>query len=164
VMTSDREHVCYTQLGGDFGCFNTGTLEFESRVPFPVGAGPRRMAITQDDIIYIPLFGAGQLIEYDARADKKVASYDLPDRASGPYAATWDAKRAVVWIATSNADVIYRFDPDKKTFGVIPLPRQKAYLRMLAVDPFTGHLVTSYGNLPETVNGPRMAVVLDPGD
>ncbi len=164
VMTSDRQHVCYTQLGGDFGCFNTETLSYETTVAFPAGAGPRRMAITENDIIYIPLFGTGQLVEYDARIGKQTASYDLPDLASAPYAATWDIKRRVVWIATSNADVIYRFDPDKKIFGVIPLPRQKAYLRMLAVDPNTGHLVTAYANLPETADGPRMAVVIEPGD
>lgn len=164
VMASDRQHVCYAQLGGDFGCFNTETQQFESHEKFPVGAGPRRMAITEDDVIYIPLFGAGQLVEYDARAYRRVAEYDLPDRASGPYAATWDMKRRVVWIATSNADVIYRFDPATKSFGVIPLPRQKAYLRMLQVDPGSGDLVTSYANLPGNAAGPRMAVLIDPGD
>jgi len=164
VMTSDQHHICYTQLGGDFGCFNTETLGYETTLALPIGAGPRRMAITENDIIYIPLFGAGQLVEYDARTKTKTATYDLPDRASGPYAATWDVKRRVVWIATSNADVIYRFDPEKKIFGVIPLPRQKAYLRMLAVDPNSGQLVTSYANLPEPVNGPRMAVMIDPGN
>jgi hypothetical protein len=35
---------------------------------------------------------------------------------------------------------------------------------MLAVDPNTGHLVTAYANLPETADGPRMAVVIEPGD
>ena len=164
AMTADRQHVWYTQLGGYFGCFNTETLEYETVVEVPPAAGPRRPALTEEDILYVPLFGAGQLIEYDAGARKQLAVYDLPDRASAPYAVTWDAKRRVVWVATSNADVIYRFDAAGKTFGVIPLPRQKAFLRMLAVDPRTGLLVTSYANLPDNVDGPRMALVIDPGD
>ena len=164
TMTSDGKRVCYTQLGGNFGCFSTETLEYETELEFPVGAGPRRMAITDRDTIYIPLFGAGQLVEYDARALKKVATFDLPDRASGPYAATWDTRRKVIWIATSNADVVYRFDPADQSFGVIPLPQPKGYLRMIMVDPDTGHLVTSYANLPEDGDGPRLVVMIDPGD
>ena len=61
-------------------------------------------------------------------------------------------------------DVIYRFDPEDKSFGLIPLPRQKAYLRMVFVDPASGHLATSYANLPGPADGPRMAVLIDPGD
>lgn len=164
AMTSDHRHVCYAQLGGDFGCFDTEALRYVSQVEFPPGAGPRRLAITDEDTIYIPLFGTGQLIEYDARTMQRISDYDLPDRASGPYAATWDPRRRVVWIATSNADVIYRFDPEGKRFGVIPLPRQKAYLRMVFVDPVSGSLATSYANLPGPADGPRMAVLIDPGD
>lgn len=164
VMTSGRQRICYTQLGGHFGCFNTETMQLEKTLEFPRGAGPRRMAIDEHDRIYIPLFGSGQLVEYDGQALEKLATYDLPDRASGPYAATWDPVRRVVWIATSNADVLYRFDPETKAFGVIPLPHPKAYLRMIAVDPKTGYLVSSYGNLPEDVDGPRTVLVVDPGD
>jgi hypothetical protein len=32
------------------------------------------------------------------------------------------------------------------------------------VDPETGWLVTAYGNIVEQVHGPRMAVIVDPGD
>jgi streptogramin lyase len=164
AMSSDRRHLWYAQLWGNFGSFNTETLEYETVVQEPIGAGPRRPAITEDDILYVPLFGAGQIVEYDVRARRQVAVYDLPDRASGPYAVTWDPKRKVLWVPTSNSDVIYRFDPAAKTFGVIPLPGYKAFLRMLAVDPRSGELVSSFGNLPEDADGPRMVLVIEPGD
>jgi streptogramin lyase len=166
VMTSDRKHVWYSQLGiGIFGCFNTETLEFETVVQLPdANAGPRRIAIDENDVLYVALFGAGQLIEYDTGARKQIAIHDLPDRASAPYAVTWDAGRRVVWVATSNADAIYRFDPATRAFGVLPLPRERAFLRMLAVDPETGLLATSYANIPKRVHGPRMALLIDPGD
>ena len=35
---------------------------------------------------------------------------------------------------------------------------------MLDVDPQTGVLITSYANIVENVHGPRMALIIDPGD
>ena len=93
-----------------------------------------------------------------------IGVYDLPDTASAPYATTWDPVRRVVWIATSNGDVIYRFDPETKSFGVLPMPRAQAFLRMIDVDPRTGVLITSYANIVDVVQGPRMALIIEPGD
>ena len=166
LMESNQKIVWYSQLGiGAFGSFNTETLEYEVLEVMPsINAGPRRLTITEDDILYVPMFGGGQLVEYDTRAKERIGTYDLPDRGAAPYAVTWDPIRKVVWVATSNADVIYRFDPSTKEFGVLPLPRQRGYLRMLQVDPDTGVLVSSYGNVPFMAEGPRMAFILDPGD
>jgi streptogramin lyase len=166
AMSSDRTHVWYTQLGiGVFGSFNTETLKFDNPVVLPSrNAGPRRMTMSDGDILYVALFGAGQLAAYDTHAQRMIGVYDLPDRASGPYGLTWDMRRKVLWIATSNSDAIYRFDPRDKSFGVLPLPREGAFLRMLAVDKTTGALVTSYANLVEFSKGPRMAVMIDLGD
>jgi streptogramin lyase len=166
IMSSDRKYIWYSQLGiGSFGSFNTETRKFETRVTLPnVDAGPRRLTISDKDIMYVPLYGSGQLIEYDTRAREQIGIYDLPDTGSAPYAVTWDPVRKVVWIASSNADVIYRFDPETSSFGVIPMPRTEAYLRMIDIDPDSGVLITSYANVVEFVHGPRMALIVDPGD
>jgi len=166
VMTSDRRHVWFSQLGiGTFGNYNIETGEFETRVALPdPSSGPRRLTISDADIMYVPLYGSGQLVEYDTAARQQIGIYDLPDTGSAPYAVTWDPVRRVVWVATSNADAIYRFDPADKSFGVIPMPRAGAFLRMIDIDPQTGVLVTSYGNIIEFVKGPRMALIVDPGD
>jgi streptogramin lyase len=166
IMSSDRKHIWYSQLGiGSFGSFNVETRQFETRVVLPdADSGPRRLTISDDDIMYVPLYGAGQLVEYDTRAKRMLGQYDLPDTGSAPYAVTWDPVRKVVWIATSNADVIYRFDPDSKSFGVLPMPRAGALLRMIDIDPDSGVLVTSYANILEFVPGPRMALIIEPGD
>jgi streptogramin lyase len=166
IMTSDRKHIWYSQLGiGSFGSFNVETREFETRVILPLAdSGPRRLTISDKDIMYVPLYGSGQLLEYDTRTGEQTGLYDLPDTGSAPYAVTWDPVRKVVWIATSNADVIYRFDPETSSFGVIPMPRTDAYLRMIDIDPQSGVLVTSYANVVEFVHGPRMALIIDPGD
>ena len=165
AMTPDRKELWYTQLmNGQFGSFNIATRKFEVSVLLPMNAGPRRLAISDQGVLYVPLFGAGQLIEYDTRTRTQLGTYNLPDRSSAPYAATWDPVRKVLWIPTSNGDAIYRFDPRDKSFGVLPMPRQNAYLRMIDVDEQTGELITSYANIVENSHGPRMALVIDPGD
>jgi streptogramin lyase len=165
-MSPDRTHVWYCQLGiGSFGSFNTETLKFETHVEFASAtAGPRRMSMSDDGVLYLALYGAGQLAVYDTKAGRMVGIYDLPDRASAPYATTWDPIRKVVWVSTSNADAIYRFDPRTRAMGVLPLPRERGFLRMLYVDRHSGSLVSSYANIVEHVRGPRMALLIDLGD
>jgi streptogramin lyase len=42
VMTSDREHIWYSQLGiGSFGSFNVVTRKFETSVQLPANTGPQ---------------------------------------------------------------------------------------------------------------------------
>ena len=166
AMSPDRLRVWYCQLGiGSFGSFNTETAKFERHVEFDSrNAGPRRMSMSDDGVLYLALYGAGQLAAYDTTSNRMLGIYDLPDRASAPYATTWDPLRKVVWIPTSNGDVIYRFDPRTRTIGVLPLPRERGFLRMLHVDRGSGFLVTSYANIVEHVRGPRMALLIDPGD
>jgi streptogramin lyase len=166
VMSSDRTHIWYCQLGtGAFGSFNVETRKFETAVQFDDKyAGPRRMTISDDDVLYLALYGSGQLAAYDTKARKMLGMYDLPDRASAPYSATWDPKRKVVWVATSNADAIYRFNPRDKSMAVLPLPREAGFLRQIQVDRHTGVLTTSYANIVEYSHGPRMALQIDVGD
>ena len=165
VMTSDREEIWFSQLNiGSIGSFNVVTREFGPSFQLPLNSGPRRLSISDDDILYVPLYGTGQLIEYDTKTNTQIGIYDMPDTASAPYAVTWDPVRKVVWIPTSNTDVIYKFDPADKSFSVLPMPRVGAFLRMVDIDPDTGNLITSYANIVGHVHGPRMALIIDPGD
>lgn len=166
TMSPDRVHVWYCQLGiGSCGSFNTETHKFDTRFQFDSrNSGPRRISVSEDGMLYVPLYGAGQLAVYDTNARRMVDVFDLPDRASAPYATTWDSVRKVVWIAASNNDAIYRFDPQSRGFGILPMPRERSFLRILHVDRKSGMLVTSYANIVQQVRGPRMALLIDPGD
>jgi len=165
AMSTDRRTLWYSQLnGGRFGSFNIEKRRFEDSVVLPANAGPRRLAVDDRGVLYVPLYGRGQLVEYDTRARRVLGTHDLPDTASAPYAVTWDPVRRVVWIPTSNADAIYRFNPADKSFTVLPLPRGGALVRMVDVDPASGRLIASYGNIVEQVHGPRMALIIEPGD
>ena len=164
-MTDDARHIWFAQVaGGRIGSFNVETKRYEDSVLLPPDSGPRRITMGANGMLYVPLYGLGQLVEYDTARRRIVGTYDLPDRASAPYAVTWDPVRKIVWIPTSNADVIYRFNPADKSIAVLPMPRQGAFLRMVDVDPRTGFLVTSYANIVENVHGPRMALIIEPGD
>jgi streptogramin lyase len=166
VMSGDGKHVWYSQLFGDVGCFNTETHKLETVIDMQRWENPRRLAITENGILYIPLFGAGQIVKYDTEKRKKIAVYDLPDRSSAPYAVTWDKKRRVVWVATTSTDVIYRFDPETEKFGVLPLPRQNAYLRMIALDPVTNDLISAYSSYDHLAieDPPSFVFSINPGD
>lgn len=163
LLQSDGKCAWYSQLAGVVGCFNTETLRNEHIIEFSPGAGPRRMAIDDKDILWIPLYGAGQLVKYDTHTNKILKTYDLPDRASAPYTALWDRSRRLIWIGTTNNDALYAFDPRTETFKLLPLPRRQAYFRKLALDPGTDRLIASYGNIP-TGSGPSMALIIELGD
>lgn len=163
LVMDSQKRVWYSQLTGGVGAFDTASEEFGAFIDYAPGTGPRRMAIDDRDHLYVPLFGSGQLSVVDTATGEEIERVELPDRNAAPYAALWDSWRRVVWLANSNSDSIYRYDPESKTFGYIPLPRQLAYLRMITFDRRTGHLWTSYSNIP-TGQGPSMFVEIDPGD
>jgi streptogramin lyase len=166
VMTKDRDEVWYSQLGnGTFGGFDIESQEYIGPFQLPDrNAGPRRISISDEDVVYLALYGSGQLAEFDTKTREMIGIYDLPDTGSAPYSATWDPVRRVVWIPTANGDVIYRFNPVSKEFGVLPMPREQAFLRMIDIDPDTGVLISSYANIVDIVQGPRMAMIIEPGD
>nr|ART36541.1 C743 [uncultured bacterium] len=163
VMSADRKHVWFTQLNGIVGGFDVESGKLDASLSFPLGTIPHRMAIDDHDVIYVALSGDGTVLAYDTHAGKEVARYPLPDRNSSPYAVTWDQRRRLVWVAASNADAIYRLDPATGKTAVLPLPRERAFLRMIDIDRKTGDLWTTYAHLP-IGRGPNYAVKIEVGD
>ncbi len=165
VMTSDRKHLWVTQLSGLIASFNMETHKIEATFRLPPGAVPHRMAIDENDVVYVAVSGDGQIWALDTRGtDKKPRLYDLPDRNSAPYSVTWDFGRKALWVATANNDAIYKLDPKTGKITEYPLPRREAYLRMIDVDLKTGDLWTSYANLPTGGEQPNFVVQITPGD
>lgn len=163
VITRDGKRVWFSQLSGGIGAVNTETSKIDVYLPLPQGAGPRRMAIDDQDVLYVPMFGTGELLIYDSKADRELGRVMMPDPNNAAYSAVWDPWRKVVWIGTSNADAIYKFKPADRSFEVFPLPSQMAYLRMITFDRRNGTLWTAYSNIP-TGAGPSRFVMVDPGD
>lgn len=163
VIPKGGKTVWYSQLNGVVGSVDAKTVQLDKVIPFPEGAGPRRMAVDNAGTLWVPLFGTGQIAKVDMASGKVTNTFDLPDLGAAPYAVTWDEKRKALWVANANSDVIYRMDPKTGASTVIPLPRKMAYLRQIGIDHRNGRLVASYGNYPEAT-GPSMGVVIDVGD
>jgi streptogramin lyase len=163
VMASDKKHIWWSQLMGNFGSFNTETDKVEDVIRFPLGAGPRRMAIDENDVVWLPLYGAGQLYAYDTKKKVELGRYDLPDRSAGPYAVTWDHVRKVVWVGTMNSNRVYRFDPKSKQWTQYLMPRDGARFRVLPVDA-SGNVFGTYGTFPGNLDRSTKVMVMKPGE
>lgn len=163
VLSSDGTCAWYSQVNGHVSCLDTRSMKPTKTVHFPEGTGPRRMARDNAGNLWVALFGTGQVAQIDMKAGRVIRTIDLPDRASAPYAVTWDERRKVIWVVTANSDAIYRISALTGKVSVYPLPRRMAYLRQLSVNHVTGQLAASYGNYPEG-SGPSMAVLIDVGD
>jgi virginiamycin B lyase len=168
-----NNRVWWAQLYGFVGSFDATANVPERVIPFERGSGPRRLAIQEDGILWIPLFGAGQLVKFDSLNGVELARYSLPDPGAAPYGVTLDKKRNAIWAATSNSDRIYRFDIDTGKWRHYPLPRRESFIRMIELDPVSGDVWTTYANLPVGKRDPalygsesanNMLVRLRPGD
>lgn len=163
VMTADGKHVWFTQLEGSLFSVNTETMKIEEVVAIPRGDGPRRLTIDKNDILYVPMNGAGSLLVYDARAKKTVGNYPLPDRAAAPYSANWDAFSNAVWMGGGSASRMYRFDVASKSYTEYPLPSaENIIIRTIPIDQKTGDVYFSYSPVA-LLKKPHMMVWLKPG-
>ena len=162
VMTSDGKHLWWSQILGNVGIFNTETLENETVIEFPLGDGPRRMAIDDRDHVWVPLYGAGQIVEYDGNQRKELARYDLPTENAGVYAVTWDKTRNALWCAAMQTNSIFRLDIDERRWTEYKMPRDGARFRMVALDD-QGNVWGSYGTFPGDLARPTMIMQMSPG-
>jgi streptogramin lyase len=162
VMTADGKHVWFTQLEGALFSVNTENMQIETVVHIPRGDGPRRLTIDKDDILYVPLNGAGTLFVYDAKANKEIGNYPLPDRAAAPYSANWDAFSNSVWMGGGNAGRVYRFDIASRSYTEYPLPTtENIIIRTIPIDQKTGDVYFSYAPV-SILKKPHMLVWLKP--
>ncbi len=174
AIDTTRDRVWWAQLYGLVGSFDTEIEAADRIVPFARGAGPRRLAIQEEEgVLWVPLFGSSELAKIDTETGLEIARYRIPDRGAAPYGVTLDKKRNAIWAATSNSDRIYRFDIDEETWRHYPMPRHETFIRMIEVDPVSGDVWTTYASLPVGKRDPdefgtesanNMIVRLRPGD
>jgi virginiamycin B lyase len=173
--TSDAKNgrVWWAQLYGNVGSFDTKKKQTDRIIPFRRGEGPRRLGIAEDGTLWVPLFGASQLVKIDGDTGEELGRWQIPDRGAAPYGITIDKKRNAIWAATSNSDRIYRFDIDTQKWRHYPMPRAETYIRMIELDPETGDVWTTYSSLPVGRRDPKVhgfegannvIVRLHPGD
>ena len=163
VITSDKKHLWYTQLFGGVGSFNVETEKFETYLDFPAGDAPHRMAISDRDIVFVPLSGSGEVVAIDTKSSKLIRRYAMPDRNSAPYNVSWDSKRRLIWIGTSSADLFYTLDPENGVIKAFPLPRKQSFFRMITPDRTTGDIWASYSSYLPAGAAPVYIIRISPG-
>lgn len=164
VMAMDGKKVWFTQLTGYLFSVNVDTGVIEDKIVIPRGAGPRRLTIDKNDVLYVPMYGAGSLFVYDTKAKKEVGWYPMPDRAATPYSAMWDGYRNAVWTGGGNSAKIYKFDVTSKSWTEYPLPtRNGVIMRSIPIDQKTGDVYFSYAPVA-SLKGPNMLGWLHPDD
>ena len=112
-------------------------------------SGPRRFDIDVHGIVWIPAY----LPEHAWwRLDPATGSFTeipLPVKDAVPYVVRVDPRTGSLWIGTSAADVLLRYDPAARGCGPrIPLPTHGALVRHMAIDPKTGAVWLAYGESP----------------
>ena len=157
-------NVWFAQVFGYLGRFNTTTKEVDHLVDFPPGTSPHRIAIGDDDILYVSLLGTAEILLYDTVNLKEIKRVKLPDAASSLYAVTWDPVRKVVWSGVCNNDSIFKYDPATDKITEIPLQMKDLHIRMIAVNRDNGDLLIANSPLPPGDHEMRRVFLLHPGD
>ena len=163
AMTSDG-HYWYAQYFGNLGRFNTSTRQVDHEVVLPHGDGGHRLVVADNDVLYVGLLGAGQVLKYDARNLKSLGRIDLPDRSSAVYAVNWDERRNALWIGTANNDSLLRYNIDDESFVEYPLAIPDLIMRIIANDPQSGDLWIANSPIPSDNAASRRVFRVRPGD
>jgi streptogramin lyase len=161
-LTSDK-NVWFTQNYGDVGRFNTETRKVDYVLNYR-GAGPHRLVVGDNDLVYVAVLGAGQISVIDGKQLKEVKRINLPDRASSPYGIIWDKRRNALWLGTVNNDSLFKYDIRSEKFTEYPVGIRDLHMRIVAVDNKTGDLWVASSPIPATDGEVRRVFLYRPGD
>lgn len=162
-MTSDK-NFWFAQYYGVLGRFNTETRKIDFELDYPDYAGPHRMVIDKNDMIYLTLIGSGQVSVIDGKKLKEVKRIDLPDRSSAPYAISLDTRRNALWIATVNNNSLFKYDLKSGKFSEYPVGIKDLHMRNIAIDKKTGDLWIASSPIPSNEAEMRRLFLYRPGD
>jgi virginiamycin B lyase len=97
------------------------------------GSRPRRVATDPSGMLWITLYGKGQLAKLDPATMKVVKAYPLPGGDAGPYAVTVDGA-GMVWTNEIETDTVVRLDPKSEKMQVVKLPSSNVGIRKMVTD------------------------------
>jgi len=123
----------------------TGKLDMY-KTPF---LGPRRLRTDKNGNVWVSVFASGRLAMFNPKSEK-FTLFDLPTQPLGsdtPYALAVDKVRNHVWVNGTASDTMMRFDVNKGTWAVFPLPRRRSFTRDIVVAK-DGSIFTSNGSFP----------------
>jgi virginiamycin B lyase len=104
-----------------------------SEIDLGRSARPRRIVTAADGMLWVTLYGRGQLIKINAQTMKTVKTYPLPGGNAGAHSVAVDNAGAV-WVNELRTDTVVRLDAATDTMQTIRLPSINNGIRHLAID------------------------------
>lgn len=104
-----------------------------SEIDLGRGSRPRRIATGTDGMLWVTLYGKGQLAKVDSQTMKVVRTYPLPGGNAGAHAVTVDGEGRV-WANELKTNTVVRFDSAAESMQVIRLPSPNNGIRNLVAD------------------------------
>jgi len=148
AVADSQGRLWYTETHGNrFGVLDPKTGKAEEWDMPEKFVGPKRLAIDDEDRIWIPELATGKITVYDTRTRRVLDRLTLPIPGDFPYGIRRNRYTGDLWVTGSGSDALYRLDPTTKAFEVYRLPRLGAYTRTVAFTP-DGGIWTCYGSFP----------------
>ena len=113
-------------------------------------SGPRRFDIDRQGILWVPAYAGNALVRIDpsSSGSRRSQQFALPMNDAVPYVARVDERRNAIWIGSSAASVVFRFDRASSQFTTYDLPSSGAMVRHMVIDPRNGDVWLAYGASP----------------
>ncbi len=148
AVADSQGRLWFTETHGNrFGMLDPRTGEVTVKDMPEKWAGPKRLAIDKDDVLWIPELATGKITVYDTRADKIVDRLTLPIAGDFPYGIRRNRYTGDFWITGSGSDSLYRLNPKTKAITIYRLPRRGAYTRTVSFTD-SGDIWTNYASFP----------------
>lgn len=147
-VADSRGQIWYTETHGNrLGVLDPKTGKAEEWDMPEKWSGPKRLAIDEDDRLWIPELATGKISVYDARERRFTDQLTLPIPGDYPYAIRRDPRTKLLWVTGSGSDCLYRLDPSTRRITPYRLPRRGAYTRTVSFDD-QGNVWTCYASYP----------------
>ncbi len=148
AVADSNGKLWFTETHGNrLGWLDPTTGESELLDIFKTWAGPKRLAIDDQDRLWIPQLASGVLTLYDTKKNDKIQDLKLPIPGDYVYCVRRDRFTGDLWATGCGSDTLYRIDPKTFKFTVYRLPRPGAYTRTLVFDG-KGNVWTNYASIP----------------
>ncbi len=148
AVADSKGRLWYTETHGNhMGFLDPATGKTWEKPMALAWAGPKRLAIDKNDMLWIPELATGKITLYDTVKETVAGQIELPIKGDYIYAVRRNPFNGDMWANGSGSDSLYRINPVTKVVRVYRMPRLGTFTRTVAFDK-EGSVYTSYASLP----------------